>query len=146
MKIASRLLPLLGFLLATSVGCAGARVSITADTAKYPISFSGAVRDRGGVLYAGPTLQKVGAFAAERTSVGLLYSTVSLPGTWDVSEEINRQVQAAGGEAVINFRLAVTSSCTALNAFPLLNALPIWPGCSPLEATGDIVVRAPPGR
>jgi hypothetical protein len=146
MRIASSLLPLLGFLLATSVGCAGARVSVTADKAKYPISFSGAVRDRGGVLHAGPTLQKVGDFAAGRTSVGLLYSTVSLPGTWDVSEEINRQVQAAGGEAVINFRLAVTSSCTALNAFPLLNALPIWPGCAPLGATGDIVVRAGPRK
>jgi hypothetical protein len=129
-------------LLATTLGCAGARVSVTADTAKYPISFSSAVRDRGGVLHATPTLQKVGDFVAAKTSVGLAYSTISLPGTWDVSEEINRQVQAAGGEAVINFRLAVTGSCAVLNNFPLLNALPIWPGCAPLHATGDIVVRA----
>jgi len=142
MRIASSPFPLLGCLLATSLGCAGARVSVTADTAKYPISFSGAIRDRGGVLHATPTLQKVGGFVATRTSVGLAYSTISLPSTWDVSKEINRQVQAARGEAVINFRLAVTGSCTVLNNFFLLNALPIWPGCAPLEATGDIVVRA----
>jgi hypothetical protein len=133
---------LIGILLSTMPACAGARVSVSAETAAYPISFSNAVRDKSGVLHAAPTLRKVGDFSAGKTAVGFIYSSVSLPGTWDISEEINRQVRAAGGEAVVNFRLAATQGCEVLNSFPLLNALPIWVGCAPFEAAGDIVVRA----
>jgi hypothetical protein len=128
-------------LMVAGSGCAGARVAVTAERTQYPVSLSGVVRDREGALLGAPALQKVGNFAAGKTAYGIVHSTVSLSGSWDLSDEINRQVKAAGGEAVINLRIAATDHCAFLNSVLIFNALPIWPGCAPLEASGDIVVR-----
>jgi len=66
------------------------------------------------------------------------------PRTWDISEEVNRQVEAVGGEAVVNFAVETSNGCDVLNMFPIFNVLPIWPGCVPVTIYGDIVRRAPP--
>ncbi len=122
-------------------GCAGARVAVTANRARYPISLSPMVRDKKGRLHNRHTLEKVGTFETTRTSVGFFYSLLSLPWTADISEAVNAQVAAAGGEALIDFDITVDTGCDLLNFFPLLNALPIWPGCVPVTAKGDIVRR-----
>ena len=66
---------------------------------------------------------------------------LSIPPTHDFSDEINAQVAAAGGEAVVGLTITVRARCDWLNGFPLLDALPIWPGCVPVRLTGDIVRR-----
>ena len=131
----------LGALLACACGCAGARVTVRADNARYPVSFSGVVRDTTGRAHNRHSLTKVGAFSAHRTPVGLAYSALSIPSTYDISDEINVQVASSCGEAVVNLAISVSNACTVLNFFPLLNALPSWPGCVPVTITGDIVRR-----
>jgi hypothetical protein len=122
------------------VGCAGARVQVTAATSSYPLSMSGGVRDLDGKLYARPSLKKVGDFYVEKTRVGILYSAVT-PRSFDISDDVNAQVAGVKGEAVINLEVTVSEGCATLNGMPVLNALPIWPGCIPVIITGDIVRR-----
>jgi len=129
--------------VALSAGCAGARIDVTAERARYPLSMSGVVRDNTGRLHDRHSLEKVGTLQAGRTRVGILYSAVTLPSSYDISDDVNAQVAAARGEAVVGLTVAVEGGCDALNMFPLLNALPIWPGCVPVSITGDIVRRKP---
>ena len=128
-----------GALLAS--GCAGARAGVRADSARYPVSLSGVVRDKNGRLYDKHSLTKVASFSAQRTRVGFVYSALTIPSTYDISEDINQQVASSCGEAVVNLVVTISNSCTWLNMFPFLNALPVWPGCVPLTITGDIVRR-----
>jgi hypothetical protein len=130
----------LGALLAC--GCAGARVAVRADSARYPVSLSGVVRDGNGHIYNRHTLTKVGSFRAHRTPIAMAYSTWTIPSTYDISDEVNLQVGSSCGEAIVNLAISVSNACTALNVFPVLNALPSWPGCAPVTITGDIVRRA----
>jgi hypothetical protein len=127
-------------------GCAGARATVTAEHARYPISASHQVRDDAGNVHGRATLQTVGRLQASSTKFGLLYSLVTVPSSYDISDEVNSQVEAAGGEAVILLDVSVTGGCDVLNGFPVLNVLPIWPGCVPITVEGDIVKRrlAPP--
>lgn len=129
--------------LATA-GCAGARVNVTADRARYPLSLSPAVRDGGGRLFDARTLVKVGWLDVRKTTPGFVYSALTVPPTRDFSDEINAQVTAAGGEAVVDLTISIGGGCGWLNGFPILNALPVWPGCVPVRLTGDIVRRSQP--
>jgi hypothetical protein len=131
---------LLLVLLATT-GCAGARVRVTADRARYPLSVSPVVRDSDGRLHDRRTLVKVGWLDVRKTTPGFVYSALSAPPTRDFSDEINAQVSAVGGEAVVGLTISIGGQCGWLNGFPILNALPIWPGCVPVKLTGDIVRR-----
>jgi hypothetical protein len=129
--------------VALFAGCAGARVSVTAERARYPISFSGSVRDANGELRPRSSLVKVGELAASQTRMGFFYSGATPRSSYDISDEVNAQVEAAHGEAVVYLTITVSDSCNVLNAFPVLNALPFWPGCVPLDVTGEIVRRRP---
>jgi hypothetical protein len=132
----------LGLLVSVAVtGCAGARVAVTATRSRYPLSLSGAVRDSTGRLYDQRSLTKVGTLDVRQTSFGFLYSGLTPRSTRDFSDQINAQVAAAGGEAVVGLTITVGARCDWLNGFPLLDALPIWPGCVPVRLTGDIVRR-----
>jgi hypothetical protein len=124
-----------------AAGCAGASVHVTAERARYPLSMSDTVRDDTGAVYRRFALQKVGDFSASTTRVGLLYSAVTPRSGYDVSDEVNNQIAAAQGEAIINLTITVSGECAVLNSFPVLNILPFWPGCIPVTVTGDIVRR-----
>ena len=130
---------LLGILAAA--GCAGARVNVTANRARYPLSLSPVVRDASGRPYDARSLVKVGWLDVRKTTPGFVYSALTVPPTRDFSDEINAQVAAAGGEAVVGLTVSIAGGCGWLNGFPLLNALPVWPGCVPVRLTGDIVRR-----
>ena len=136
----TRLTPLLICALAVA-GCAGADVGITAAQSRYAISMSRSIRDQSGVLYDDRSLERVGILHADRTRVGFLYSLVTPLSTFDISEDVNTQVAAVGGEAVVGLTVSVSDACDVLNNFPILNILPIWPGCVPVTVTGDIVRR-----
>jgi hypothetical protein len=137
--LTTRGLLLLGALAAS--GCAGARVDLTADHASYPLSLSQVVRDASGRPYDARTLVKVGWLDVRKTTPGFVYSALTVPPTRDFSDEINAQVAAAGGEAVVGLTVSIAGGCGWLNGFPILNALPVWPGCVPVRLTGDIVRR-----
>jgi hypothetical protein len=138
----TRLFPVLALLGLTVVaGCAGATASVTADGARYPISMSPVVRDQSGLLLERQHIVKVGEFHASSAKVAVLYSLLPTR-EFDISEDVNQQVAASGGEAIVNFTVEASDGCAVLNSFFLLNALPIWPGCVPVTVTGDIVKRA----
>ena len=134
-------LVLLGLGLLGAAGCAGARVQVTADRARYPLSLSPVVRDASGRLLDARTLVKVGWLDVRGTTLGLAYSALGLPPRRDFSDQINAQIAAAGGEAVVGLTVSVGDGCGWLNGFPIGNALPFWPGCVPVRLTGDIVRR-----
>ncbi len=128
------LLPLFGLLI---VGCAGARTDVVAPTASVPISFSRSVRDQNGEIVSEANRQVVGHFESRHNAWGLLYSTVRLDPITNISNEINEQVRAAGGDAVI--RLSIRSKPCATDFVPVFNFLPFWPGCTRVVVEGDII-------
>jgi len=132
-------LALLGALAAG--GCAGARVTVSADRARYPVSLSAEVRDKSGRLFDQHSLTRVGTFNDHRAPGGIVYSALTIPSTYDISDAVNQQVASSCGEAVINLSISISDACTVLNMFPFLNAVPIWPGCVPLSVSGEIVRR-----
>jgi hypothetical protein len=99
------------------------------------------VRDGSGLLYDHQSLEYVGALHTGRTRMGFFYSALTPLSTFDISEDVNAQVAAAGGEAVVGLTVSASDSCDILNNFPILNILPLWPGCVPVTVTGDIVRR-----
>ena len=143
----------------TVAGCAGARVTVTADRAAYPLSLSDSVADASGRLWKRNDLVKVGTFRAHHAALGFLYSGLTPWSTVDVSEDVNAQVAAVAGEAVVGVEISSSGDCVlhdsvrpdvgqsapaVLNAFPVLPVLPIWPGCVHVVQTGDIVKRPAP--
>ena len=105
---------------------------------------SGVVRDSTGAMLDTRSLKIVSQFHVEQTRIGILYSGVTPRSTLDISDEVNSQVAATNGEAIIRLSVTVDGSCSALNAFPVLNIVPIWPGCVPVTIDGLIVKRRPP--
>lgn len=124
-------------------GCAGATVEVTARRALYPISMSGAVRDSGGMLLDARSLQIVSGFHVEKTRIGIGYSGVTPRSTVDISDDVNAQVSAVQGQAIVALRITVDQSCNFLNSLPIFNAIPIWPGCVPVVLDGLVVRRVP---
>jgi hypothetical protein len=125
-------------------GCAGANVDVTARGAAYPISMSGSVRDNDGTLLDMRSMKIVSGFHLETTRIGILYSGVTPRSTLDISDAVNEQVSAAQGEAIIRLSVTVDERCDVLNSLPVLNAIPVWPGCVPVILDGLIVKRRPP--
>ncbi len=123
------------------VGCAGARTSIVAPASQYPVSLSRGIRDTDGTLVPASRRKIVGHFKAKRKAWAMLYSFLSLTPSKDVSDDINQQIKAAHGDAIIN--LDVASATCGMNFVPFFDWLPIWPGCSNVEITGDIIQVLP---
>jgi hypothetical protein len=128
---------IVAFAFASCVGCAGARTTVVAPTANVPVSLSHAVRDADGTIVSASRREVVGAFHDERLAWGVLWSAIKLTPTKDISDEINAQVARAGGDAVINLRIA--SGGCGWNYVIGFNLLPVWPGCNKLFLDGDIV-------
>jgi hypothetical protein len=118
------------------VGCAGARPRITFDEAKYPVSLTAWVPDHHGRPTTGT---KVGEFKASGSGWGLFWTGLQLDGV-DFSDELNEQVAAANGGAVVNLEVRIGQLFT--NVFPgffVLSLVPVYPGGALVEVTGDIV-------
>ena len=86
-------------------------------------------------------MDAVGTFSSSKSSYGMFYSALGASPHYDVSDDVNRQVSSVGGEAIIDATVSVTTDCNALNGFPILNAIPIWPGCVHVLISGAIVRR-----
>jgi hypothetical protein len=127
--------------LSLSTGCAGARASITADDARYPVSLSRGVRDAEGDIVTSDREKTVATFRDHATSWAIGYSFIPLSKRKDISGALNDQVKAAGGDAVVNLR--TSSAHCASDFFIIFSILPVWPGCSTTEIEGDIIKVAP---
>src|SRR5262245_45286350 len=123
-------------------GCAGARTTVVANRAQYPVSLSRAVRDADGNLVPPERRKVVGAFGDQRTAWNLFWSTAKLTPESDISDAVNEQIAAVHGDAIIH--LTITSKHCTLNyfAFPM-GILPFWPTCADLDIRGDIIKVEP---
>lgn len=118
-------------------GCAGAGTKVTADGSQYPISLSRGVRDADGEIAPQERVAKVGRFHHKTTQYAFFYSAAPVKDKHDISAFVNRQVAAHGGDAIVNLR--VRSQHCGLDLVPVLNWIPLWPGCVHVDIEGDIV-------
>lgn len=134
-----RLASWIGALILATVGagCAGGHAHIVAQSATVPVSLSEGVRGPEGDLVPAANQEKVGEFNYDFLAWNMLWDMVPLTGTRDISDEINGQVKAVGGEAIVN--LQVTSeNCNTWNAMTIVS---IFPGCTKAIIKGDIIRR-----
>ena len=132
------LFPLLIAALAGLSGCAGARPDVKFDTSRYPVSLSGTVMDRNGGFLSPEERTTVGRFSSSKKGFAVGYSHANLNKV-DFSDEVNRQVAAVNGDAVVNLEVGTTGSCMCFNMVWITQALPIFPGCVKVVVEGDIV-------
>jgi hypothetical protein len=130
-------LVVLAALVATGTGCAGARTTVVADQAAYPISLSRAVRDADGEIVANERTEKIAAFHTTSRAWGIFYSLLRFNPHTDISEAINTQVAAARGQAVVNLR--VMAGHCSMNTVAVVVGIPFLPGCTNVVVEGDII-------
>ncbi|MFT3713597.1 MAG: hypothetical protein QM817_38560 [Archangium sp.] len=123
------------------VGCAGARTTIVAPDTRFPVSLSEGMRAPDGHLLEPAEMEVVGTFESKRTIWGMLYSIIPLTPTTDLSKEVDQQVEAAGGQAIV--RLKTEAQHCAFNHFIVFSFIPVWPGCSNIVVSGDIIRYRP---
>ena len=127
---------LLVLVAAASVSCAGARYQVKTSGLKYPVSMSGALADAEGNLYVlDHGLDDIGKLKADYTSIGFLYGETG--SDVDISEEVNRQIEAVGGDGAVGVTIR-TQNC-GTNFIVWLAALPFYPGCMGVHVEGTIV-------
>lgn len=123
-------------LLVTS--CGGARTTVVATHARYPVSLSRGLRDSNGSLVTAERRKLVGKFSASHTAWNLFYSAAKLTPTTDISDEVNAQVAAAQGDGIIHLTIVTKACALDYMIFPL-GILPFWPSCAFVDVHGDIV-------
>ncbi len=124
-------------------GCASAHWNARVDSARYPLSLSPALSDADGrSLLLGDGLEKVGEFEFTHRPLGFVYGAVGAE--LDLSADLNRAVEEARGEGVVNLTVRA-GTCGTSWVFPL-NMLPFYPGCQRVTVSGIVVRRSPSGR
>jgi hypothetical protein len=58
--------------------------------------------------------------------------------TTDISNEVNAQVAAAGGDAIVQLTIVTRACALDYFVFPF-GILPFWPSCVLVDVNGDIV-------
>lgn len=124
-------------MMVAAVGCAGARYKVKTAGLKYPVSMSGSLADADGNLYVlEHGLEDIGELKADYTSIGFLYGETG--NDVDISEEVNRQIEAAGGDGAVGVTIR-TQNCGTNFASWILILLPFYPGCMGVHVEGRIV-------
>ena len=130
---------LIVLLVAFLAGCAGGRGTVRFDSVKYPVSMSGYVYGPKQQALSPKSLKVVGEFSHSMRMWGVLFSLVPITGSVDVSDAINDAIAEHRGDGVIN--LKIRSEGCAVNYFPALSLMPIWPGCADVTIEGQVVKR-----
>lgn len=91
-------------------------------------------------------LYKVGKFRVSARAWYLYWSIIPL-NSLDFSEELNRQVREAGGDAVCGLKIGIENPSfpDEVGFIALLSCLPVWPGSVRVEVEGAIVCRRTDG-
>lgn len=118
-------------------GCAGSRGVMTFDNLRHPTSMSAYIYGPNDEVLAKEDLMVMGNVHIEKAYWGFMFSLVNVSDDKKIVDAINQQVDEKGGDGVIN--LSVTAEGCAISGFTILQLLPIWPGCTNVVVTGDIV-------
>ncbi|MBX7082688.1 MAG: hypothetical protein K1X88_26010 [Nannocystaceae bacterium] len=127
--------------IALSSGCAGGRSNLRFDDTRYPVSLSPTVLGSDGMVLVPARREIVGKLEIETKVYGLLWAAVPLTPNKNLSDQVNDQIERAGGQAVVNLR--VTSRQCGLNSAWVLSTVPLWPGCSRVFVQGEIIRERP---
>lgn len=126
------------FLPVIFLACAGGHGRLRIEGAHYPVSMSPFLLGKDGrVKSLHIDLQPTGSFEHKKRFWGMLYSWVSLTGDYNIAHSVNEQVEAAGGQGIVN--LSIEGKQCAINYFFPLSVLPFWPGCTRTTIRGEIV-------
>ena len=119
-------------------GCiTGGRTSVTFDDTAYPVSLSPTVFGSDGEILPPNAQEKVGTLEIDRRAWSLVWGAVPTRKFTDLSNEINGQIDAAGGQSVVNLKI-MARHCAGNYVVPL-TLLPFYPGCVKLKIRGDII-------
>ena len=119
-------------------GCAGSRCQISARTVHQPVSYTPCVFDATGQICEAKPNEVVQHIKLSRTNWSMFWRGMPLSSTnWDISEEINSQLKAASGNAVVNVK--VKASGSDFLDWYLATLLPIIPSYVHVSLDADIV-------
>ncbi len=118
-----------------AAGCGGARTSVRADSAAFPISLSEGMRGPTGALLAEADKKEVGSFQLDYKAWSAVWTLVGLvDNDRDISSEVNAQVAKAGGDAIVG--MSVETAHCFWNFFTVIGLLP---DCANVSIRGSIV-------
>jgi hypothetical protein len=131
-----RLAVVLALLFTSPLGCAsGATARIGAKNAQYPISLSQSFVDASGKSYTPSEDEIVGRARFGYTQWSMFWDQVPLNGPLNFGAILDRKIERASGDAIVN--LTVTS--TFGRGYLILSLLPFIPDSARIYVRGDIV-------
>lgn len=123
------------------VGCTYVRPRITFEEAQYPLSMTRVLIGASGNRIGDAELQNVGKLSVEDSAWSIAWGLIPVNGI-SVCEEINQQVAAAGGEAVIGVTVQLEGDPSLWNDISNLTFLVLpFPSSLLVRVEGDIVKR-----
>ena len=133
---------LIFFAMTGCFGAGGSKGRITFDELKYPASMSAYLYSPNNELLAKDReLRVIDRFSYKMNFWGTLYSFVQLTGAKDVGQEVNKIIEASGGDGIINVK--VTAKPGFLTLSHPLTLLPFWPSNTEVFIEGEIVKYDP---
>jgi len=121
------------------IACAGNKGKLRMDELAYPVSMSGYIYDKNmKPVRIDAGLKKLAHIETSKTLWSMFYTLVNLNDATNIVRDFNGQIaETKTGQGVVNLNIR-HRSCF-LNEFYILNLLPIWPGCSTLILSGDVI-------
>ncbi|MCB0221238.1 MAG: hypothetical protein KDH09_16180 [Chrysiogenetes bacterium] len=136
------LLATLALAALTGTGCSGSKYSMRLQSLRYPASMSGYLYDEDERMLSEKDMEVIGEFNEKTRLWAMAWGLATLNGEssdQELAELINAAVEKRGGEGVID--LGFSSETCGINFAPAISILPLWPGCTSIQASGTIVRR-----
>jgi hypothetical protein len=139
MRFSFRFFVLVGIFLPLFSSCtAGARGFVKFNNLKYPVSLSPHLFDKSGkIVSESNELKVIGQIDYEKTVYSMLYTIATINPQQEFGDIINHQISEKNGDGVIN--LSVSTRGCVYNYIPIISLLPMWPGCTVINLSGDII-------
>lgn len=123
---------------ASLCGCAGARCRVTAHSVREPVSCTPCVFDASGKICTARAGEIVRHIKFSRYNWSILWTGIPLnKRNWDISPELNRDLQQTPGNAVVNVTVRA-QGCNFLYWY-FAALVPILPSYEKVTVQGDIV-------
>lgn len=124
-------------------GCAGARCRVTMHSVQPPVSCTPCVFDASGKICTAKTQEIVRHIKFSKYNWSMLWTSIPLnKRDWDISPEINEDLQETPGNAVVNVTVRA-QGCNFLYWY-FAALVPIIPSYEKVTVEGDIVKIAAP--
>jgi hypothetical protein len=120
------------------IGCAGGRLTMTANNLQHPVSTTEGLYDPNYKLLGEEDYEKVGNFDFSVSKWSLFWTLIPLSGDPDISDDLNKIIKEKGGDAIINLQVNVSGVAGSIPNF-LASVVPIIPGVVTASITGDVI-------